>query len=320
MAVDFSHYLPPGVYTNSITGPQLAVNSALPQAVGLVGTSLGYRTFIETIQIPADTVANTTPAPSATLTKAGIDLSTLVVRNLDTGLAFTIGTHYTVTATTGSVSGSSTAKYYIKRVTPTPSNGITQLQRVQISYSYTDPEYYTASTFYDYSDVVAAYGEPYSIDSAQNTWTIQSEISLGAKFAFLNGAYSVVCAAVKPPVSGIAGATEYTKAFQALEDEPAVAVVVPCSGDPALQAVAENHVTTQSNSRFERRAILGVDGSTSTISSTQRITYAVGDNSGNGGILNKRVMLVSPSSFTHFSTELNKSITLGGQFLSLIHI
>jgi hypothetical protein len=322
VAVDFSHYLPPGVYTNPTAGPQLAVNSALPRAVGLVGTSLGYRTFTETVQIPADTVANTTPAPSTSLQKSGIDVTSLKVKNLDTGFVYQKDTHYTISIVTG-VSGSSTAKYCIKRFAPTPADGISQLQKVQVSYQYTDPTYYSATTFYDYSDVTAAYGEPYKINSTDNSWSIQSEVSLGAKFAFLNGAYSVVCAAVKPPVSGSAGLGEYTSAFQALEDEPSIAVVVPCNGDlVGLQTIAKSHVDNQSNSGFERRAIVGVDGSKTTVGNLQRIIYAVGDtnlpltNRGTSPLLDRRVMMVSPSSFTHSSAELNMPIDLGGQFMA----
>lgn len=340
MAVDFSNYNPPGVYTNSITGPQLAVNSAQPRGVGLVGKSLGYRTYIQTIEIPNDT-SSTVPALTANLEKSGIDptprtvnsgvaTGSFVVKNLDSGYEYIAGTHYTISTTFGTA-GTATARYAIKRVVSsnggTPTNGISQLQRVQVTYTYTDPAYYTASTFYDYSDVVAAYGEPYKINSEANTWEIQSPLSLGAKFAFLNGAYNVVCAAVKPSVSGTYTSTEFANAFQTLEDEPDVAVVVPCSGDPTLHTIVTTHVESQSNSRFERRAIVGTDGSTTTIGSTQRKLYAVGDtsvplydNQGQriraSGILNRRVILVSPSAFTHFSTEVNKTITLGGQYMA----
>jgi len=313
VAIDFSSYNPPGVYSNPITGPQLAVNSALPRAVGLVGTTVGYRTYIETIKIEADTVANTTPAPSATLAKAGINLATLKVFNLDTGTEYTLGTHYTVVATSGSVSGSSTAKYFIRRVVPTPANGISQLQSVRISYQYTDPAYYAPTSFYDYSDVVAAYGDPYKVNNTDLGYEIQSELTLGAKFAFLNGASSVVCAAVNK-AGEIATSGEYNTALAQLEDEPTVAVVVPCNGNiPALHSLVKQHVTKQSESRFERRAIVGVDGSTSTVPHTQRLIYASGEGV---GILDRRVALVSPSAFVHFSDELNKYINLGGQFMA----
>lgn len=344
MAVDFSYYNPPGVYTNSTTGPQLAVNSAQPRGVGLVGKSLGYRTYIETIKIEADT-SSTVAALSANLAKSGIDTTpkssvtvgsvvtttgSFVVKNLDSGTEYTLGTHYTITTTSGTA-GTSTAKYAIKRVISanggTPAGGISQLQNVQVSYQYTDAAYYTATTFYDYSDVVAAYGEPYKINSVANTYEILSPLSLGAKFAFLNGAYNVVCVAVKPSATGTYTSTEFTTAFQALEDEPDVAVVVPCSGDPSLHTIVTSHVDNQSNSRFERRGIVGVDGSVSTVGSTQRKLYAVGDTNvplydsqGNRvratGLLNRRVLLVSPSAFTHFSTEVNKTITLGGQYMA----
>ena len=84
MAVDFSRYLPPGVYTNPTQGPQLAVNSTLPTAVGLVGTSLGYRTFIESLVINPNT-SITTPAINATLKQVGIIRESIKVTNPNTG-------------------------------------------------------------------------------------------------------------------------------------------------------------------------------------------------------------------------------------------
>ena len=84
MAVDFSRYLPPGVYTNPTQGPQLAVNTTLPTAVGLVGTTLGYRTYIESLVINPNT-SITTPAVNATLKKTGIIRESIKVSNPNTG-------------------------------------------------------------------------------------------------------------------------------------------------------------------------------------------------------------------------------------------
>jgi hypothetical protein len=302
VAVDFSRYLPPGIYTNPVQGPQLAVNSSLPTAVGLFGAALGYRTFIESVLINPDT-NSTTPSVSRTLAQKGIDKTTIQVTNPNSGQVYYLNTDFTV-QNIGGVNGSSNATYAIKRVIDANSH-IQPGDTIQISYQYTDPTYYTPYVFYDYQDVVAAYGPPFNTQ----TGAVQSELSLGAKFAFLNGAYQVVCVAVDPSTPGSPTTGDYQDALNQLQDEPLVAVVVPCTGSQPLQQLVQEHIDSQSNNRYERRAILGLDGSSAAIPTTQRVLDAQ-------ALSDSRIMLVSPSSFNYFSPELNKTVTLGGQYMA----
>lgn len=314
-AIDFSHYLPPGVYTQSMPGPQLAVNSSLPTAVGIIGQALGYRTFIQTVQINTD-IDDTHPSPTQTLANSGIDKTTIIVRNTSTGVPY--GTailnngvatgkydgsgQYTVVLISGT-DGTSNALYAIERVI---GGHINQGDYVQVSYNYTDPTYYTPYIFYDYDDVRAAYGDPFNV----STGTIQSELSLMAKFAFLNGAYQVVCNAVLSSTSpGNATIGDYGNALDNLKDQALVAVVVAATGAQPLQALIQEHVDQQSSSRFERRAILGLDGTTVAVPSSTRIIDAQ-------ELTDQRLLMVSPATFNYFSPELNTSITLGGQFMA----
>lgn len=301
MAVDFSRYLPPGVYTNPTPGPQLAVNTTLPTAVGLFGTSLGYRTFIETLLINPDTSV-TTPAVNRTLAQQGIHTDTVRVTNPDSGASYAVNTDYTVVQTGGTL-GTDNAQYTVSRVID--GGHIEPGDYVQVSYHYTDPTYFSPWTFYDFDDVRAAYGEPFDV----STGTIQSELTLAAKFAFLNGAYQIVCVAVNPanPASPTVG--EYGDALDQLTDDPLIAVIVPCTGMQPLQQLVQEHVIQQSNSRFERRAILGVDGTTVPVASSQRIIDAQ-------ELTDQRIMLVSPATFNYYSPELNNTIALGGQFMA----
>lgn len=313
MAVDFSRYLPPGIYTNPVPGPQLAVNSSLPTAVGLFGTALGYRTFIESVLINPDT-NSTTPATNRTLAQKGINVSTIKVTNPNSGQVYVLNTDYTV-PNIGGLNNSNNATYAIRRVID--GGHILPGDTVQVSYQYTDTTYFTPFVFYDYQDVVAAYGPPFNT----TTGAVQSELSLAAKFAFLNGAYQVVCVAVKPTganntaIAGdyeiaLNGAYENGELVRAgLAEEPLVAIVVPCNGTQQLQQIVQEHVDQQSSNRFERRAIVGVDGSNVTVPTTQRVADAQ-------ALSDPRVMLVSPSAFTYFSPELNKTVTLGGQYMA----
>jgi hypothetical protein len=311
-------YSPPGIYTNPIKGPQLAVNSSLPQAVGLVGTTVGFQTYTEGIQF-RDT--DEEDPETYNLTQQGIKRSSIVVRSAETLVAWPGAsnngntTHYTVETVSGTID-SNAAKYAIKR--NATSTGIAADAAVQVSYEYTDEAYYNARTFYDYRDVVATYGQPFTINELASggiTWEVASELTLAAKFAFLNGAYKVVCVAVDP--SGTtASSVDYQEALEKLKDDPAVAIVVPCNGVTSADAV-KNHVREQSGSRYERRAILGFDGQETPVSTDSRIgTVRSIDNDSGADGTSRRIMVVSPSQFTCYSPEVDKTIVLGGQYMA----
>lgn len=302
MAIDFSTYLPPGVYTNPTPGPQLAVNSSLPTAVGLFGMSLGYMAFIESVLINPDIDSGTLPAVNRTLAQQGINQSTVVVINPNSGAVYALNTDYTILHIDGTLN-TANATYTIQRVIV--GGHILAGDTVQITYQYTNPQYYTPYIFFDYADVVTAYGAPF--DTV--TGTIQSELTLGAKFAFLNGAYQVVCVAVNPANPSAPTTGDYYNALVQLADEPLIGVVVPCTGIQPLQELVQEHVDQQSQNRFERRAIMGVDGTTTAVPSSQRIIDAQ-------EITDQRVMLVSPATFSYYSPEISNSVILGGQFMA----
>lgn len=317
MAVDFSRYLPPGVYTNPTQGPQLAVNSTLPTAVGLVGTTLGYRTYIESLVINPNT-SITTPAVNATLKKTGIIRESIKVSNPNTGETYgtavldpttglPTGTYigdpdYTVVNVGGTLDGPD-GQYTISIIVD--GSHIEVGDVVQVSYRYTDASYFTPYTFYDFDDVKIAYGEPFDV----STGAIQSELTLAAKFAFLNGAYQVVCVAVNPANPDAPTMAEYKAALDKLKDDPLIAVVVPCTGRQEFHASVQEHVMQQSENRFERRAILGLDGTTTTVPSSQRIIDAQ-------VLTDRRIMLVSPDKFNYYSPELSNTVVLGGQYMA----
>lgn len=362
-AIDFSRYLPPGVYTEAVPGPQIAVNSSMPTAVALIGTAVGFRNHVESIQINPDT-SITTPAINATLSKPGIKLpvsprvtvstninifspgSTLgnvtmsandLVRltgqtnsvengfyrwkgatttllpspqsfrvvNPSDGYNYIQGTDYTIERVSAGVDAVANTRddyYTISRVI---GGHLTPNSSVQVSYQYTETQYFEPAVFYDYDDVRSTYGEPFNKATGQ----VQSELTLGAKFAFLNGAFQVICVAVDAAIPGSPTSEEYVQALEKLEDQALVSVVVPCTGLYDLHQEVLNHIQAQSANRFERRAILGRDGTVSSISSSQRIIGAK-------ELKEQRVLMVSPDKFTYYSPEINNTIDLGGQFMA----
>jgi len=299
--IDFSRYLPPGVYVNPIAGPQIGVKSALPTAVGLFGLTVGFRSFIQSIPINPDTNSNT-PAINQTLAKSGIHTATVQVTNPNSGQVYTLNTDYTIVSV-GGTTGTSNALYTISRVI---SGHIPAGATVQVSYQYTDPSYFNPNIFYTYADVVAAYGPPFNV----STGAIQSELTLGAKIAFLNGAYQLMCVAVNPANPSAPTVGDYYNALNNFYDQALVAIIVCCNGSmQPLQQLIQEHVDQQSANRFERRAIIGMDGTVTPVPSSQRIINAE-------ELLDERIALVSPASFNYYSPELSNPIVLGGQFMA----
>lgn len=378
--VDFnftSGYQPPGVYTESVAGPQLGVGTTVPTAVAIFGQAIGWRTYRESVIIPEDVTVSSTLVADATepLTKTGVLVpaktpasisatniniaspgatiggrtmvagdyvqlyaqttatqnglyqwntastaltkieDTLKVVNSITGEELVNGRDYIIYKLNAGEDGVTlTAKdqrddqYALKRVKATSST-ITVGQKLLVSYRYTDAEYFDVHALYDYDDVRDRYGEPF--DAQKN---IQSELTLAAKFAFMNGASTVLARAVDPYATNDDGTQKnlqqcYADALDALSDETQIAIVVPAIGDDFLYELVENHVEQQSNHRFERRAILGIDGSGAKKATSARIAYAKARK-------NRRIAMISPSQFEYNSPELGDKIVLGGQFMA----
>jgi hypothetical protein len=387
MAIDFTRYQPPGVYTESVGGPQLAVRSTVPTAVAIYGQGVGYRTHRESVKIAQDTTVSGTlvAGSSKQLAKKGIkvveyDIKAYSATNINlvtpgtsvggvtlavgdyvqlygqtssaenglyrwnaasstvsapamtlipdtfkvvdptTGVAKVRGKDYVITRvavgddSSNTVPGKRDDVYVLKRVRASGTT-IEEGDVVQVSYRYTDPEYYQVWSLYDYDDVRDIYGEPF--DASGN---IQSEITLAAKFAYMNGASTVLTCAVDresvyPSSSSNAGQTktiadQYQDALDKLSDEDQIAVIVPATGNAEFcHDQIKQHVNLQSANRYERRAIIGIDGSSTRVPSSSRVEFAE-------TLSERRVALISPSQFLYYAPELSKQITLGGQFMA----
>jgi hypothetical protein len=350
----------------------------MPTAVALLGTTIGFKTYTESIQINPD-LSITLPAINDTLKKKGIKLpltprvtvpapsgglglnnpnrtankidifkpgatiggvtmalndlillagqtetkengyylwkgaaNTLLpapqsfsVVSVNTGTVYNQGSDYTIVRVSPGddvLVNTRDDEYTISRIV---GGRITPSEIVQVSYQFTEKDYFEPTMFYDYDDVRAQYGEPFSRVTGQ----VISELTLAAKFAFLNGAFQIIGVAVDAAVPGNPTVGEYVDALKKLEDQALVSLVVPCTGMYELHKKVSEHINAQSGLRFERRAILGRDGTVGTISSSTRITNAQ-------SLSNQRVLLVSPSTFKYFSPEINNEVNLGGQFMA----
>lgn len=310
--MDFSKYNAPGVYTESIPGPLIGVQASTPTSVGIFGKGRGYRIDLETVTIPADFVDpddnSITAVPTSALRQTGVSSPTIKVVNAASGVVYTAQTvssppngDYVVVSTPGpsAVSNGPDSTITLKRVIGSTLDDETA---VQVSYQYTDSTYFDPQSFFDYDDVVDFYGSPF--DSAG---AIASELTLACNLAFTNGAQTVVTVAVKG--SGSVQTSDYLAALVKLEGIQQISVIVPATGNSAIFPAVRDHVALQSSQKYERRAILGTDGSTSTISSSSRINTAK-------GLASSRVILTSPSTVKYYNSQISQVQTLGAQFVA----
>lgn len=310
--MDFTTYNPPGVYTESIPGPLIGVQASTPTSVGIFGKGRGYRIDLETITIPADFVdpndSSITAVASSALRQTGISSGTIKVVNAASGVVYTPQTvtsppngDYVIISTAGpsGVSNGPDSSIKIKRVI---GSTLDDEVAVQVSYQYTDATYFQPQSFFDYDDVVDFYGSPFD-----NAGAIASELSLACNLAFTNGAQTVVAVAVTG--SGGAQTSDYIAALAKLEGINTISVVVPATGNTNVFPAVRDHVNLQSTQKSERRAILGTDGSTSTIASSSRINTAK-------GLASSRTIVVSPSTVKYYNSGISQIQTLGSQFVA----
>lgn len=304
---DFSKYMPPGLYTEAVNGPQLAVNTNSPTSVGIFGMARGYQTHTESVEFLPDALDDNDAAmavPTDELSRAGVIQASIEVRNPASREVYALGTDYTVevSSTGADVSSNRDDTYVLRRVID--GGHILAGDVVEVTYRYTDDKYFTDRTFWDFDDVRDAYGNAFDADG-----TLVSELTLAARLAFQNGASSLVCVAVDAADPGQPTLDEYVAALNKLSDNPDISVVVPATGMSPIQVEVLTHVNRQSQNAFERRAILGRDGSESSVSSSQLIANA-------HSISSRRVALVSPTKMVYFASEVNRDVVIGGQFLA----
>lgn len=304
MAIDFTRYQPPGIYTEAVVGQQIRPRTSVPTAVAIFGLTRGYQTFRESLKINPD-VDEDTPAVNRTLTQKGILVDSVVVKSVVSGEVYVVNTDYTVVRTSVGEDvdpGTRDDLYTISRVID--GGHIEPGDTIQVEYRYTDEKYFQVYNFYDWDDVRDAYGPPFNADG-----TILSEVTLAAYFAFKNGASTVMAVAVDPVDPEVPTNGDYSNALDKFRDEDQIAIIVPASGSIPLHSLVQSHVSQQSDNRYERRALLGFDGSSSPITSSQRIVAAQ-------TLTQQRIALISPDRFEYYIPELNRQVTLGGQYMA----
>lgn len=314
--LDFTKYRPPGIYTENAGGPTLAVRSSVPTAVAVFGLSRGYRLgqFSITVSADVDDDGELVPAVNETIPDSGIRVDTdpdngthlyIKVYNPNTGEVWVENTDWTlhrITQGADTTPGTEDDLYTIKRVID--GGHIEPGDKIIVEYRYTDPRYFDVINFYDYDDVVDAYGPPLDADG-----NIVSELTLMARIAFINGATHVMAAAVDPVDPANPTTADYAAALDKFAEEDQIAILVTANGSQAIQSEVQTHVRAQASNRYERRAILGRDGVSGTVLKSHLIENAT-------ALFDERIALVGPSRFVYYAPEVNREIVIGGQYMA----
>jgi hypothetical protein len=175
--------------------------------------------------------------------------------------------------------------------------GIADGDTIVLTYQYTDQNYYKATIFDDYDDIVDRYGAPF--DSNGN---INSALSFAARYVFLNGASELVVSAARTSAQ-----TDIDAGLATLESEPNVRIVVTTGGTAANAASVASHVVKMNGQGYYRIGIVGYDGSaTATTAAVLR--------SAASGLNNEAVRLVNASSFAITNPVTGRPSNIGGQY------
>lgn len=260
-----------------------------------------------TVDAPGGTVVisgmgNTSPADISAL---GKNIYRSV--NLGTNLNPNWGPYYKVSSGTAATVGIGTAQYTDSQVDVTANlvgkEPIDSGDTITFQYNYTDNLYWEPTLFSDFNDIVAKYG-----DAFDSTGGINSEVSFAAKLAILNGAGTVVVAAL--PANGEGTDANWENALLKLEEDEDGNILIPLSGRTAVHSLVSAHITKMKQRNVWKSAILGMDSSgTATVTAdTLRATaqsYADSD-----------LALVSPTIFNYYNSYLNTEVAIGGQYVA----
>lgn len=279
-------YTPPGVSFKDSTVSSFTSGFVTPSSVGIFGKAISTKNVSERLTLPADDggqpVKVVIPHPN---------VSDLVVKIAATGDQLALTTDYVVTETGGYSK--------LKRATGSSRLNGTKAVELDLSYSYKAEEFDKALRFSSVRDVYAMYGNPFSEDG-----DLVSPLSLAASLAMQNGASSVICVACENDTT-----SDLTKALETLNLQKDVAVVNMASGVEEMFPVIASAIDNASASELERRAVIGIDGSTSAKDASYMLQKA-------GRLKNRRIALIAPSVVNYRIPDSNRLVRVGGQFLA----
>lgn len=312
---DYTRYLPPGVYVDAGATPNIAPVGVAPSSICLIGAGAGYHTYTESVDF--------TSGNAKVLMKKGIDLNSVVVTGLIVDPAVT-GSSIPYTfekdipgspgtpkdySLTADVSGGAANSVTTLNRTTTGKIDVTNFPVVQVSYNYTDSDYYALHNYEDYSTLAAAYGPALNPTSG----AIVSPISLAAQFAFANGATRIYTIAL----SGTGTVQQqFSDAYALLSGSNTdVDIVVPLWNavtdgtvlGTMLQTLRAALIADAGNAVL-RMAVVGLDDAyAGSVSQLQTLLATAPSN---------RIIIPWPNKFTFYNGYTNATVALDGFYMA----
>lgn len=323
--VDFTRYVPPGVYVEDENTSIVTALGVEPTVACLVGPAIGYFTHTESLTFTTDSVVltqkgadtSTIQASRTTYDANGIPTTTTFVKGTDS----LTGDYYVSSVVLDPITGVAGQTVTLTRRAQGTTVGIQPGDVVTFTYRYADAAYHDVKTFEDYDSFVQAYGRAIDL----NTGAVVSPLSLACKVAFENGANRVFAVATSAADGDLNART--AKALAKTANLHEVNVIVPLmpvepatTGTEAEKAAADDgaqaqalstvraHVDAASLAGFRRVAIVGLDQRYRT--SADRMANLA------RGVQNSRVMLAFPNALNYYNGGNNTTVVVDGFYLA----
>lgn len=310
--VDFTRYVPPGVYVEDESSSVVATVGVEPTVVAIVGEGVGYYSHAESLTFTSDSVVLSKNGVLQTSIKAS--RTTYDARGIPTTTEFVMGP-----------SDGTSGDFYVSNydISNGVANSVTTITRrtggainandvVTFTYDYADADYHTVKEFDDYDSLAQAYGPAMDL----TTGDITSPLTLAAKIAFENGANRIVAVAIDP--GDAANGLAYALAKTATHTE--VNVIVPLADVPdgttatdvaarqGILTTIQTHVNAASDSGFRRVAIVGLDKEfTPSAEDMRTLATAIED---------ERIVLAYPNAMNYYNGGTNSTVVVDGYYLA----
>jgi hypothetical protein len=288
-------YQAPGVYIEDyVIGNPSSFSGSIADRLAIVGATEELTSYQEIIQVILS------PNYSFTFAMPFVEAATIAIKNYVSGETYTLVSDYTITQTTNSY-----GEIITTLAIPEDSH-ITSGMTLQLTYNYNIQDYFTPRYFTNARDVIQRYGNPFNLQDQ-----INSPLSLAAQIAFNRGLPGIWLVPVKKDsVSGLITQQALTEALAKIVEENTVSTVALADGTQTFHQTVLQHVNEARALGHERRAILGVDGSSSTIPLSQLKSYAT-------SLSSTLVGFTATTWAKTYSQNTNRPITLGGQYVAI---
>lgn len=312
--VDFSQYIPPGVYVDAGSTPTVSLVGVAPSVICLIGEGVGYHTFVETVVFGSGVT-------TVTLAKRGIDVASIVVSGYVTDPAVagqsipktfladttgpTVVNDYSTTVDTSGGAGNSITSI----VKSSGSDFEVAYPNMTVSYRYTDADYYGVHDFADFPSLQSAYGP--ALDP--NSGAILSPLTYAAQVALANGANRIHAIALSGTGTKQA---QFAEAYTLLSNSNTdVDLIVPLWKGITDGAVITGMIATLNAALLSdalnavlRTAIVGLDkgyaGTTTTVSTMAKNTPS------------RRVVLAWPNQYNTYNGYTNSVQVVDGFYMA----